>query len=78
MDSGDEERGLAMVMGAVMAVIGGVFIFWTDTGVVAISWLIGLGALVIGILLVYVATRVKKIRTRLDRIGDGAMHGGKP
>lgn len=72
MDSADEERGLAMVIGGVMAAIGLVFIFWTDTGVVAISWLIGIGASVIGALLVYLATRVRRIRARIDSIGDGA------
>lgn len=70
MDSDDEQRGLAIVIGGVMAVIGLVFIFWTDTGVVAISWLIGIGAAVIGALLVYLATRVKGIRARIDSIGD--------
>jgi uncharacterized membrane protein HdeD (DUF308 family) len=70
MASADEQRGLAMVIGGVMAVIGLVFIFWNDTGVVAISWLIGIGAAVIGALLVYLATRVKRIRARIDSIGD--------
>lgn len=69
MESADEERGLAMIIGAVMAAIGAVFIFWTNTGVVVISWLIGLGALVIGCLLIYLATRVKKIRSRINQIG---------
>lgn len=72
MDSNDEERGLAMVIGGVMVVIGAVFVFWTDTGVVAISWLVGIGAAVIGSLLIYLATRVKAIRARIDSIGDGA------
>jgi uncharacterized membrane protein HdeD (DUF308 family) len=70
MASADEQRGLAMVIGGVMAVIGLVFIFWNDTGVVAISWLIGIGAAVIGALLVYLATRVKRITARIDSIGD--------
>jgi len=47
-----------------------VFIFWPETGVVAISWLIALGALVIGGLLVYLATRLKRVRTRVDNIGE--------
>jgi uncharacterized membrane protein HdeD (DUF308 family) len=64
------ERGLLMAIGAVMVAIGAVFVFWTDTGVVTISWLIGLGALAIGILLVYLAIRVKRLRRRIDQIGD--------
>lgn len=70
MDSADEQRGLVMVIGAVMTVIGVVFVFWTETGVVAISWLIGIGAAVIGALLIYLATRVKNLRARIDSIGD--------
>ena len=72
MESADEERGLAMSIGAVMGLIGVVFIFWTDTGIVAISWLIGLGALIIGALLIFLATRVKNIRVRIDQISDQA------
>lgn len=66
----DEDRGLMGIIGAVVAVIGLVFIFWPETGVVAISWLIALGALVIGGLLVYLATRLKRVRTRVDNIGE--------
>jgi uncharacterized membrane protein HdeD (DUF308 family) len=69
IDPVEGERGLMGVIGGIMALIGIVFVFWTDTGVVAISWLIGFGALVIGCLLVYLATRIKQLRTRLDRIG---------
>lgn len=70
MDPADEERTLTMAIGAAMAVIGAVFVFWPDTGVVAISWLVGLGALVIGGLLTYLATRVRRLRERVDSIGD--------
>ena len=71
MDVEDEGRGLTMVIGGVMAVVGLVFVFWPDTGVVAISWLIGIGALLIGCLLVYLATRVKRLRRRIDEVGAG-------
>lgn len=70
MDPTEEERGLTMAIGAVVALIGAVFVFWPNTGVVAISWLIGLGALVIGGLLVYLATRVKRVRHRIDDLGQ--------
>ena len=70
MDSTDEQRPLTMGIGAVMALIGAVFIFWTDTGVVAISWLIGVGAAIIGLLLIYLATRVKRVRSRIEDIGQ--------
>jgi uncharacterized membrane protein HdeD (DUF308 family) len=70
MGTGEEERGLAMAIGGVMALVGIVFVFWPDTGVVAISWLIGVGAALIGALFVYLATRVKRIRARIDSLGD--------
>ena len=70
MDSADEQRRLAMVIGGVMAVIGVVFIGWTDTGVVAISWLIGIGSAAIGLLLIYLATRVRRIRAGIDSLAD--------
>jgi Na+-driven multidrug efflux pump len=54
----------------VLVLVGAVFVFWTDTGVVAISWLIGLGELLIGGLLIYLATRVKRLQAKIDSIGD--------
>ena len=70
MDEEDGNRRLTMAIGGVVAVVGIVFIFWPDTGVVAISWLIGLGTLLIGCLLVYLATRVKRLQKRIDAIGE--------
>lgn len=69
LDQSDETRGLTFMIGAVMAIVGLVFVFWTETGVVTVSWLIGIGALIIGGLLVYLATRVQKIRSKIDGIG---------
>lgn len=69
LESEEEQRGLMGIIGAVMAVIGLVLIFWPNTGVVAISWLIALGTLIIGGLLVYLATRLKRVRKRIDDIG---------
>ena len=70
MDKADEHRSLAMIIGGVMAVIGVVFVFWTNTGIVAISWLVGLGAAVIGGLLIYLATRVKRLQGRVEQLGE--------
>lgn len=72
MSSTDEQRGLVMVIGGVMTLIGLMFVFWTDTGVIAISWLIGLGAMIIGILLIYLATVVKRLQAKIDSIGSSA------
>jgi uncharacterized membrane protein HdeD (DUF308 family) len=70
MDRDDGARGLTMAIGGVMALIGIVFVVWTDTGVVAISWLVGIGALLVGGLLIFLATRVKQLRSRIDGIGQ--------
>lgn len=70
LDPSDAERGLMGLIGGVMALIGIVFVFWTDTGVVAVSWLLALGALVIGTLLIYLATRLKRLETRIRSIGN--------
>jgi uncharacterized membrane protein HdeD (DUF308 family) len=64
------ERALMSGVGGIMALIGVVFVFWTDTGIVAISWLIGLAALVTGSLLVYVATQIRRLRIRLAHAGS--------
>jgi len=68
IDPMEGERGLMAAISGIMAFVGLVFVFWTDTGVVAVSWLIGIGALVIGCLLVCLAARIKQLRTRLNRI----------
>ncbi|MDG2223636.1 MAG: DUF308 domain-containing protein [Rubripirellula sp.] len=65
----DGARGLTLSIGGVMAAIGLVFVFWPTSGVVTISWLIGFGALLIGCLLVFLATRVKRLQTRVGEIG---------
>ena len=70
MDKDDAVRGLTMAIGGVMALIGVVFVFWTDTGVVAISWLVGIGALLVGCLLIFLATRVKQLRARIGSLGQ--------
>ena len=72
IDPVEGERGLMGIVGGIMALIGLVFVFWTDTGVVAISWLIGIGAFVIGGLLIFLATRVRRLRTRVAGIGAQA------
>ena len=72
MDRGDENRWLVAVAGIVIALVGVVFIAWPESGVVAISWLIAIGALIVGALLIFLATRLKGFKKRVDSIGkDG-------
>ncbi|QDT65986.1 HdeD family acid-resistance protein [Calycomorphotria hydatis] len=69
-DPADETRGLTIGIGAVMAVIGCVFIFWTHTGVVIVSWLIGFCSLIIGAMLIFLATCVRNLHQKIQHIGN--------
>ena len=69
MDAHDENRGALAIIGAVVAMIGIVFIFWPDKGVVAVSWLIGLGSILVGGLLIFLATRLRRAKQRIDATG---------
>ena len=66
----EEQSGLVGTIGAIMAVIGLVLIFWPNMGVVAISWLIALCSLVVGGLLVFLAMKLKRVKKRIDNIGS--------
>ncbi len=70
LESDGTDRTLMAAIGAVIALVGIAFIAWPETGVVTVSWLIGIGALVVGLLLVYLATRLKRVRKRVDNIGN--------
>jgi uncharacterized membrane protein HdeD (DUF308 family) len=70
-DANDPERGLAMTIGAVAAIAGVIFVVWPGAGSVAISWVIGIAALLIGALLIYLAQRVQQAAKRVDNLGRG-------
>jgi uncharacterized membrane protein HdeD (DUF308 family) len=70
MDSSDGTRNLTFGIGAAMAVIGAVFVFWTDTGVVTVSWLIGIGTALIGVLLILLAGVVRRLRKGVEGLGN--------
>ena len=65
-DSDAESRQLFGIVGAVLAVTGLILIVWPGTGVVAISWLIAVVALLLGCLLIFVATRLRRLSKRID------------
>lgn len=64
--TGGEDGSLFMMAGALLAVFGVVALVWRDVGAVALSWLIALVALAIGVLLIFVALRVKNAQGRLQ------------
>jgi uncharacterized membrane protein HdeD (DUF308 family) len=60
-----------MTVGAVAGIAGLIFVIWPGAGSVAISWLIGIAALLIGALLIYLAQRVRQAAERVDSLGRG-------
>ena len=61
----DTDRGLMTTMGGAVAVIGLVLLIWPGTGVVAISWIIALAALLLAALLIFLALRLKRLKKRV-------------
>lgn len=68
-DSRDGNRASVGFSGLLIAFAGIVLAAWPATGVVAVSWLIGICALAIGLLLIFVATRLKRARKMVDGLG---------
>jgi len=64
----DGERGTVMTLGVAAAIIGLVLALWPGTGV-AVSWVIGIAAVLIGALLVYLGSRFKRLEARLKMPG---------
>ena len=64
----DPDRGPAMTIGAVAAIVGLVLVIWPGTGVVTLSWAIGIAALLIGGSLVYLALRLRRIDKRAESL----------
>ncbi|MGD9920363.1 MAG: HdeD family acid-resistance protein [Pseudorhodoplanes sp.] len=68
-DANDPDRSLAMTVGGIVALVGVILVLWPGTGAVTISWLIGLAALVIGGLLIFLASRVRQAANRVADLG---------
>ena len=70
-DTGDPDRGPTMVIGAGAGIVGLILAIWPGTGVVTISWAIGIAALLIGALLVFLALRLRRIDRRVQNLRRG-------
>ena len=70
-DADNPERSLTMTIGAVAAIAGVILIVWPGTGSVAISWVIGIAALLVGALLIFLASRVRQAAQRVADLGRG-------
>jgi uncharacterized membrane protein HdeD (DUF308 family) len=64
----DTNRGLMTTMGGAVAVVGLILLIWPGTGVVAISWIIALAALLFAALLIFLALRLKRLKKRVDKL----------
>jgi len=64
----DTDHGLTTTMGGAVAVVGVVLLIWPGTGVVAISWMIALAALLFAVLLIFLTLRLKRLKKRVDEL----------
>jgi uncharacterized membrane protein HdeD (DUF308 family) len=66
----DTDRGPMTTMGAVVTVVGLVLLIWPGTGVVALSWIIALAALLFAALLIFLALHLKRLKKRVDNVAS--------
>lgn len=66
---GYPDRGPVLAIGLVAVTVGTVLILWPASGIVTISWMIGLSALLIGGLLSYLALRFRQLAKRMEDSG---------
>jgi uncharacterized membrane protein HdeD (DUF308 family) len=64
----DPDRVPAMTTGAIAAIVGLILALWPGTGAVTIAWVIGIAALLIGVALVYLALRLRRIGRRVQNL----------
>jgi len=64
----DADRGLMTTMGGAVAAVGLVLLIWPGTGVVTISWIIALAALLLAALLIFLALHIKRLKKRVDKL----------
>jgi len=62
----DPERGMILIIGSAAALVGLAVAVWPAGGVTVISWVIGIAAILLGALLIYIGSRFKRLGARLD------------
>jgi uncharacterized membrane protein HdeD (DUF308 family) len=70
--SGIRSRDLQsyLVPALVSLAVGAVLLFWPGAGAVTISWLVAALAFVVGTMLVFLALRLRRVKLRVDRLGN--------
>ncbi len=66
----DAEKTTTMTTGIVASVIGLVLVFWPGSGIAVISWVVGIAAILIGALLIFLGSRSKRLRKRIDSVDN--------
>jgi len=61
----DPQRGATLSAGGAVAIVGLVLVFWPGSGVAVVSWVIGIAALLIGALLVYLGSMARRMQKRI-------------
>jgi uncharacterized membrane protein HdeD (DUF308 family) len=64
------ERSAITTIGWVAVVVGLIPIVWPGTGVVTIAWLIGIVALLLGVALIWLALRLKRLQAGVATMGE--------
>ena len=64
------ERGAISTIGWIAAAVGVILVVWPGTGVVTIAWLIGIAALLLAGLLIFLALRLKRLQARVDALAQ--------
>jgi len=65
-EADDPDRKPAITIGAVAVIVGLILALWPGTGAVTIAWAIGIAALLIGVSLIYLALRLRRIDKRVE------------
>jgi uncharacterized membrane protein HdeD (DUF308 family) len=70
LDAADPNRGLLNTLGLVAGGAGLLLLLWPGTGLVAAGWIIGLVALLLGGVLIYLSLRFREASRRLQAPGN--------
>ncbi len=69
-DKNDPNSSTFTTLGAVLAIIGLVLIFWPGTGVTTLIWLVAGLAFLVGAILIFLALKLRRVNQRLENIGN--------
>lgn len=67
-DVDDTNRSLMTKIGGIVAVVGLILLVWPGSGIVAISWILALALLLLAGLLIFLATRLKRLKSLVETL----------